>query len=540
MKNTLSCLKKRIMKTLVLILLIYVTISCKKEELKSEVILKNDISNPPVLPEDESVRIDSILLTSFNNKTLFNFYKATNYRTIWQSEDSRKIILTELLKSDEEGLNPEDYKVKTLSDFEKKSATLNDSDLAKYDILLTESFQKYISHLTNGTLNPRKLYKNWDLKENYIDLNETLTNLLDSDSLADKIKQLKPNHIVYKRLKKALKLINTFPKDDFKALKIAEIIAPNDTNPSIIDIKKRLTYWKELQPQDSLTTIYDPETILAIKKFQSRHGLAIDGIIGPATISSLNFSKKQRIQQIIVNLERWKWYPKEMGKEYIIINIPDYRLTLIKEKDTLRTHRVIVGRAKRKTPILSSKLTQVVFNPTWTVPPTILREDVIPAILKNRSYLSESNIKIYDRNGRIVSPYEWQLSQAQSYRYVQSPGTFNSLGMVKIIFPNRFSVYLHDTNHRDYFDKIDRSLSSGCVRVDNPLELTEYLLNDAVNWNLEKITTILQNEKTKFVKIKKEVSFHLLYWTAWSENNKLIFRDDIYNLDNDLYTKLRN
>ncbi len=540
MKNTLSCLKKRIMKTLVLILLICVTISCKKEALKSEVILKNDISNPPVLPEDKSVRIDSILLTSFNNKTLFNFYKATNYRTIWQSEDSRKIILTELLKSDEEGLNPEDYKVKTLSDFEKKSATLNDSDLAKYDILLTESFQKYISHLTNGTLNPRKLYKNWDLKENYIDLNETLTNLLDSDSLADKIEQLKPNHIVYKRLKKALKLINTFPKDDFKALKIAEIIAPNDTNPSIIDIKKRLTYWKELQPQDSLTTIYDPETILAIKKFQSRHGLAIDGIIGPATISSLNFSKKQRMQQIIVNLERWKWYPKEMGKEYVIINIPDYRLTLIKEKDTLRTHRVIVGRAKRKTPILSSKLTQVVFNPTWTVPPTILREDVIPAILKNRSYLSESNIKIYDRNGKIVSPYEWQLSQAKSYRYVQSPGTFNSLGMVKIIFPNRFSVYLHDTNHRDYFDKIDRSLSSGCVRVDNPLELTEYLLNDAVNWNLEKITTILQNEKTKFVKIKKEVSFHLLYWTAWSENNKLIFRDDIYNLDNDLYTKLRN
>lgn len=540
MKNTLSCLKKRIMKTLVLILLICVTISCKKEALKSEVILKNDISNPPVLPEDKSVRIDSILLTSFNNKTLFNFYKATNYRTIWQSEDSRKIILTELLKSDEEGLNPEDYKVKTLSDFEKKSATLNDSDLAKYDILLTENFQKYISHLTNGTLNPRKLYKNWDLKENYIDLNETLTNLLDSDSLADKIEQLKPNHIVYKRLKKALKLINTFPKDDFKALKIAEIIAPNDTNPSIIDIKKRLTYWKELQPQDSLTTIYDPETILAIKKFQSRHGLAIDGIIGPATISSLNFSKKQRIQQIIVNLERWKWYPKEMGKEYIIINIPDYRLTLIKEKDTLRTHRVIVGRAKRKTPILSSKLTQVVFNPTWTVPPTILREDVIPAILKNRSYLSESNIKIYDRNGKIVSPYEWQLSQAKSYRYVQSPGTFNSLGMVKIIFPNRFSVYLHDTNHRDYFDKIDRSLSSGCVRVDNPLELTEYLLNDAVNWNLEKITTILQNEKTKFVKIKKEVSFHLLYWTAWSENNELIFRDDIYNLDNDLYTKLRN
>ncbi|MFV8391796.1 L,D-transpeptidase family protein [Flavobacterium sp. LB2P6] len=502
--------------------------------------MKNDISNPPVLPKDKSIRIDSALLTSFNNKTLSAFYKATNYRTIWQSKENRKIILEVLLNSEEEGLNPEDYNVKTLSNFEKKSATLNESDIAKYDILLTSSFQKYISHLTNGKLNPKKLYKNWDLKENYIDINETLTDLLNTDSLVDKIEQLKPNHIVYKRLKKALKLINSFPNDNFKALKVEQLIAPHDTNPYLIDIKKRLIYWKELQFQDSLTSIYDEETILSIKKFQNRHGLAMDGIIGPGTIASLNFSKKQRMQQIIVNLERWKWYPKEMGKEYVIINIPDYRLSLIKNKDTLRTHRVIVGRAKRKSPILSSKLTQVVFNPTWTVPPTILREDVIPAILKNRSYLAESNIQVFDHNGRIISPYEWQLSQAKSYRYVQSPGTFNSLGMVKIIFPNRFSVYLHDTNHRDYFDKIDRSLSSGCVRVDNPLELTEYLLDDSVNWNLEKITTILQNEKTKFVKIKKEVSFHLLYWTAWSENNKLIFRDDIYNLDADLYPKLRN
>ncbi|MBP6181128.1 L,D-transpeptidase family protein [Flavobacterium sp.] len=528
------------MSKLFLILLLCIVISCKKEELKSEVVLEKEASPPLVQRKDKSIKIDSALLISFDNKILTDFYKSTEYRTVWQSEEKRLLILEVLLKSDEEGLNPEDYKVKALSDFEKKSATLDSLALAKYDVLLTSSLQKYISHLTNGTLNPRKLYKNWDLKENHIDLNKTVVELLNSDSLIYKIEQLKPNHIVYKRLKKALKLIQTFPAENFKNLKIAKKITPNDTNPSIIDIKKRLIYWKDLQPKDSLTPVYDEETVLAIKKFQVRHGLATDEIIREATIASLNFSKLQRIHQIIINLERWKWYPKEMGKEYIIINIPDYRLTLVKDRDTLRTHKVIVGRSKRKTPILSSKLTQVVFNPTWTVPPTILREDVIPAILKSRSYLTNSNITIYDSNGNIISPYEWQLSQAKSYRYIQSPGTFNSLGMVKIIFPNRFSVYLHDTNHRDYFNKIDRSLSSGCVRVDNPLELTEYLLNDPVNWNIEKITTILQNERTKFVKIKKDVSFHLLYWTAWSENNKLIFRDDIYNLDANLYNKLRN
>lgn len=528
------------MNKLFLIVLLCLLASCKKKELKSEVALKKETVTPGIVPEGKPIIIDSTLLISYNNKVLTDFYKSTEYRTVWQSEEKRKIILTELLKSDEEGLNPEDYNVVTLSDFEKKSATLDDSDFAKYDILLTANFQKYISHLTNGTLNPRKLYKNWDLKENYIDINETMTHLFNSDSLVYKIEQLKPNHIVYKRLKKALQLIKTFPKDNFKTIKITKKITPNDTNPAIVDIKKRLIYWKELQPKDSLTPVYDEEMVIAIKKFQARHGLGTHAIIDEGTITCLNFSKQQRMNQIIVNLERWKWYPKEMGKEYIIINIPDYRLSLVKEKDTLRTHRVIVGRAKRKTPILSSKLTQVVFNPTWTVPPTILREDVIPAILKSRSYLTESNIKIYDSNGSIISPYEWQLSLAKTYRYVQSPGTFNSLGMVKIIFPNRFSIYLHDTNHRDYFDKIDRSLSSGCVRVDNPLDLTEYLLDDAVNWNIDKITEILQNEKTKFIKIKKEVSLHLLYWTAWSENNKLTFRDDIYALDANLYNKLRN
>ncbi|WP_426064209.1 L,D-transpeptidase family protein [Flavobacterium sp. DSP2-3-1] len=495
---------------------------------------------PRVQPEGKPTNIDSAVVISSHNKVLKDFYSSTNYRTVWQSEKKRKIVLAELLKSSEEGLNPEDYNLKTLYNFEKRATTLDSLDIVKYDILLTSCLQKYISHLTNGRLNPRKLYKKWDLKENYIDLNATVALLLQTDSLAYKIQQLKPSHIVYKRLKKALRQINTFPKDDFKPIKFTKIITPNDTNPSLIAIKKRLIYWKELQPKDSLSPVYDEETVNALKKFQSRHGLAADAKIGAGTIASLNFSKNQRIQQILVNLERWKWYPKQMGKEYLIINIPDYKLTLVNNNDTLRTHRVIVGRAKRKTPILSSKLTQVVFNPTWTVPPTILREDVIPAILKSRSYLTQSNIKVYDSNGRIVSPYEWQLSQAKTYRYVQSPGTFNSLGMVKIIFPNRFSVYLHDTNHRDYFDKIDRSLSSGCVRVDNPLELTEYILDDEVNWNLAKITETLQNERTKFVNIKKEIAFHLLYWTAWSENNKLIFRDDIYNLDAALYDKLRN
>jgi murein L,D-transpeptidase YcbB/YkuD len=521
-----------------ILLLLFNIFSCEKEVIKKEATPSPSHSNPVAQPERKELLVDSVLLNPFDSKILKEFYKSKDYKIVWQSKENRKILLEQLYNSEEEGLNPADYNVNKLRKYEDKIDILDNQKIVNYDILLTRSFQKYISHLTNGRLNPKKLYTDWDLKENKIDINETISSLLKSDSLAHKIEQLKPNHVVYKRLKKALKIINTLPKDAFSRIQITNKIVLNDTNPSLINIKKRLIYWKDMPPKDSLSSIYDSETAEAIKKFQTRHGLAADGVIGKGTVASLNFSKRQRREQIIANLERWKWFPREMGKEYLIINIPDYRLSLVKNQDTLRTHKVIVGRQKRKTPVLSSKLRQAIFNPTWTVPPTILREDVIPAILKNRNYLAQTNIKLYDRNGDFVPASNWRLSNAKSYRYVQSPGTFNSLGMVKLTFPNRFSIYLHDTNHREFFTKSERSLSSGCVRVDNPLELTEYLLDDATNWNLEKITETLQSEKTKQVNIKKEVYIHILYWTAWSEKNTLIFRDDIYNLDADLYDKL--
>ena len=220
-------------------------------------------------------------------------------------------------------------------------------------------------------------------------------------------------------------------------------------------------------------------------------------------------------------------------------NIPDYTLVVVKNRDTIKTHRIIVGKASRSTPILSSKLSYVVFNPTWTLPPTILKEDVIPAATRNRSYFANKKITIYE-GSTIVSAEDWNPSKARSYRYVQSPGVNNSLGLVKIMFPNRFSVYLHDTNSRGYFGREIRSLSSGCVRVQDPFELTETLLHDSIQWNKQKIDSVLVNAKTKNVNFKQDIYLHLLYWTAWSEGNTLQFRDDIYNLDAALYQKLRN
>lgn len=529
--------KKIKMNKFFILVLIFIAFSCEKEARK-KVATPIPAPLPVILVEGKSVFIDSVLLKPFGGKILKEFYIATGFKSVWQSKKDRKIILEQLINSEEEGLNLSNYAVDKLQYFEKQYDSLKDDDKAKYDILLTHKLQKYISHLSTGLYNQRHFYNDWDLKNDTIDINKTIALLLKTDSLKYKMEQLKPNHIVYKSLKKALKIINTFPNSTFSPIVIESKIVLNDTNSSVIDIKERLIYWKDMKPRDSLSAIYDSETNEAMKKFQIRHGLAADGVIGAGTIAALNFSRNDRKRQILTNLERWKWFPKEMGAAYLIVNIPDYKLTLVKNNDTIKTYKVIVGRDKRPTPVLSSRLSNVILNPTWTVPPTILKEDVIPAISSNRNYLAQTNIKVFDTNGAEVSANNWKLSSAKRYRYVQSPGTFNSLGMVKFSFPNRFSVYLHDTNHRDFFGKQKRSLSSGCVRVQNPLELAEYLLSEEKNWNIEKMTEILKSKKTKYIKIQKDVNIYILYWTAWSEKNTLIFRDDIYNLDAVLNKKL--
>jgi murein L,D-transpeptidase YcbB/YkuD len=224
------------------------------------------------------------------------------------------------------------------------------------------------------------------------------------------------------------------------------------------------------------------------------------------------------------------------------VNLPDYTLTVYKDKDSLFLHKIIIGKDSRKTPLLSSQLTNIVLNPNWTVPPTILKEDIFPEARKSRSVFSRKGLHIYDSKNRIVSPSKWRMADAKKYRYVQNPSKNNSLGLMKINFNNNYAVYLHDTNHRDYFTKDFRALSSGCVRVEHPLELAEHLINDAENWSLEKIheaTTNSKKPKTTSIDLLEPIFVHFIYTTSWLENDTLQFREDVYCLDAELYAKLR-
>ncbi len=517
--------------------ILFFLISCEEKNLAENF----QLPKIEITEEGKIIPIDSTKLANIKDSNVVAFYGVNQNKTFWLADSLHRQKIIALLNNVKmEGLFSEYFDLKNIQTEEKNIDILMDVALVDYDIILTENLSRFIKKATKGSLNPKKLYTNWDLKENNVNFTELLLNFQKKDSFNWALKRVIPHHIVYKRLKDALKIIYSLPKEEFVKIEQSSKIVLNDTNVILPLIKKKLIYWKDLKPKDNLTPFFDQETELAIKKFQMRHGLAPDGIIGVGTIMALNFSKEKRKEQIIANMERWRWYPRKFEREYLIINIPDYKLHAIRNNDTLQIHKVIVGRAKRKTPVLSSRLTHLVFNPTWTVPPTILRKDVLPKAKRDRSYFKRKRITIYDSKKNVVSSMNWQAHKAGSYTYVQSPGTFNSMGLVKFMFPNRFNVYLHDTNSRGFFEKDIRALSSGCIRVQDPFELTEYFLDDMENWSFEKIEKTIRKGKTKEVNFKKDVYIHVLYWTSWSENGKLQFRDDLYNFDVGLYIKLRN
>lgn len=469
--------------SLSIISVIFIFISCKKEVTINNThhIIPNKITKTSI----KRIPIDTISLKSITNDSIIAFYNSFHNTIVWISNKNRETFIKILKNCEQEGLLPKDYNIEKIEAFENHINSLSNTESISYDLLLTNSFYQYTSDLTTGKLIPKELYRDWDLEKQKPDISKILTEALNNKSIKETIEQIEPQHIVYKNLKKGLEIINTLPDDTIKKIKLnVTKIAPNDTNICIISIKKKLIYWKDLKPINEITPIYDDNTYIAIKHFQKRHGLETNGIINDETVKALNVSKEERKKQIIVNLERWRWYPKNMGEEYIIINIPNYMLYFIKKEDTISINRVIVGKPKRKSPILSSQITSIICNPTWTVPPTILREDVIPATSKDTNYLHTKKIKIYNKDNQIISLSNWDKTNARSYRYVQNSGSNNSLGILKIMFTNRFTVYLHDTNNRSLFNNNYRSLSSGCIRVENPIDLTTLLLNNnQEKWN---------------------------------------------------------
>lgn len=566
------------MKKLYILVLLIVFSSCKRNSSSDSSSSASFVSFS--FFSENGIKIDSTIILNSKNKDFPEFYRKYKFETAWNSKDHRNYFISEIGNAENEGLEAEDYNYKKLKSFEDKFEDLPDSTIIKYDLLLTESAQLYINHISKGKLNPKDLYKDWDLEEKKIETNKILFDCIDNNNFEDAFEACKPNHIVYQKLKSCLKKLRQYPEQPvFGLVNLSEKILPNKKSKYIPIIKKRLMYWGDMTEKDTiLNTSYNKTTQEAMKIFQARHGLKPDGVIGRSTIDALNYTRDQRIEQVIANMERWRWFAHDFSNHYLLINIPDYTIVAVKDGDTIQSQRVVVGRDTRKTPILESKISNINLNPNWTVPPTILKEDIYPEAIKDRGVFRKKGLVILDRKNNEVNPWTWKLEDANKYKYVQNPSRNNSLGSMKINFPNKYSVYLHDTNHRDFFAFTYRSLSSGCVRLEKPLEMAAYILNDTTKWSFQRIKdttdinyyyklqkkkqleidkknakllaknpnliiekkTLSKPElKTIVVKVNDSILIHQLYWTAWETNGVLNFREDIYCLDADLYSKLR-
>jgi murein L,D-transpeptidase YcbB/YkuD len=294
--------------------------------------------------------------------------------------------------------------------------------------------------------------------------------------------------------------------------------------------------------------LFDESLDEAVRGFQKRHGLLIDGMVGPETLAALNVPVEERIKKIKFNMERWRWLPRDLGERYVFINIANFELNVVEGEQILSTMRVVVGRKARPTPIFTGRMTYMELNPYWYIPGTIAREDILPRILDDPNYLSKENIRVFrtwKEPALEIDPgtIDWALITRSNFPFKlrQEPGSSNALGRIKFVFPNKFSVFLHDTPARALFNKTKRSSSSGCIRVENPIELAEYLLKGKPKWNRDKIMTTINKGKRKVLAIPDPIKVHVLYLTAWVEKDgTLNFRDDIYGKDKPLKKALEN
>lgn len=358
---------------------------------------------------------------------------------------------------------------------------------------------------------------------------------------------LRPRHEGYDRLVRALSRYREIEAaGGWPKLPEGPSIKPGAADPAVTTLRRRLEITGDFaggeteQPQ-----FFDDALVEALSRFQRRHGLDDDGVVGPKTREALNVSVQRRVRSLELNLERWRWLPQDLGQRHLLVNVPAYELRVSENGRDVLTMRVIVGRAMRRTPVFSDLMRYLVFSPSWEVPPTILRQDKLPEIRKNPKYPAEQNMRVFQLGGgnwNEVDPsaVDWSRASGATIRLRQRPGPTNALGLVKFMFPNPFNVYLHDTPSRELFARSQRDFSSGCVRIEKPAELALYLLADDPAWGREAVIAAMESGQERSVTLSRPIPVHIQYWTAWAASDGTVeFRKDIYGRDTRLDAALR-
>lgn len=507
------------------------------------------------------------------DEAVTGYYHTHDEAAAWFDDRGRarpaiKALLDALSRANRQGLVIADYGYDGLaSRIEQADAApgpLDPTALAALDIRLSQAFVGYAVDLHRGRVEGGELRPRWYEDLPAADYAGALARATREGDVGAALADLRPPHDGYALLVKALA--------DYRAIVDAggwprvpdgPLLETAMTDPRVPALRERLQATGDLTPAagaadsvedgvqalenldtpksqagDTRSRRYDPQLAAAVEHFQHRHGLKVDGKVGPGTQAALNVPASDRVRRIEINLERWRWLPADLGDRYIMVNIPEYRLRAYRDGTPQLEMRVVVGKSynDRATPVFSDRMEYVVFRPYWNVPPGIAAEEIVPEVRKNPNYLDERNYEIVARFAPDIevlpaTPDNIDKVEAGDLYVRQRAGPHNALGLVKFIFPNNYAVYLHDSPAERLFSRAERDFSHGCVRVQYPAELAEFVLSPQTAWDAAHIDTALHEEGRQRVALDQTIPVYLAYWTAFADESGVNFRPDLYEND---------
>ncbi len=488
------------------------------------------------------------------------FYRRRGFAPAWSGRDGHFLpadpLLAAIRASEREGLNPRDYHLDAidslLSDIRGKLAAGKPFDPeagADLDLLLTDAFLLVGAHQLAGRVDPETLHTDWIAHNPAADLTALLESSLAGDNVAATLRGLLPPHPGYAGLRNALMHYRSLAEGGgWPTISSGTSLRMEHRGDRVDRLRDRLAITGELDsPPAEQYPPFDETLETAVRRFQRRHGLEDDGIVGRETLAALNVPIEDRIRQIELNMERWRWIPHDLGNRHLLVNIPDFRMSIVENDEIRMSMRIIVGKDYTATPVFSGTIRHLQLNPYWNIPHGIAVEEILPKIRQDRDYLEHQKIKVFHswrENAPEIDPGTVNWNEVDdrgfSFKLRQEPGPLNPLGRMKFLFPNKFAVYLHDTPAQGLFRHPARGFSHGCIRVEKPLDLAAVLLQDDTRYSREKISGWIESGVQETISLREPVPVHILYWTAWVDREGTVqFRTDIYARDNPLDMALK-
>jgi murein L,D-transpeptidase YcbB/YkuD len=480
---------------------------------------------------------------------LAQLYGARNWTSIWFAGDTltgpARALVRVLQEATTRGLDPADYDAEWLASYAGQTGPSDSAVAAKVELGLSVAASRYVRALRFGRISPEAVHATFRLPRDSLDVPGTIEALAQTDAPNAILRLLEPPFLHYWLLMAALTRYRELTRDSFLVdlPPIPRLLRPGQPYGGVPMLRRLLRVlgdYRETQPLPILDTLYAGDVVEGVKRFQMRQGFTPDGVMGDSTLGRLNNPFPQRIRQMELTLERWRWMPRRFTAPPIIVNIPAFRLyafsSLDLDEQTMLAMNVVVGTAfKTETPVFASALEYLTFSPYWDVTPTIATKEIKPAALKNPEFLTRNRYELVEQ-GEVVLPWPENIARiGKGVRVRQQPGAHNALGLVKFIMPNDFQVYLHDTPARTLFERTRRDASHGCIRVGDPFALARFLLRDQPEWTVARMMAAMSAGEPTTVPLRSPVPVYITYASAVARpSGEVFFYPDIYGHDRTL------